>query len=455
MCSPLGATGRTVRRVLNPMKAQRIGLIMGATALLTAASAFTASGAPAAAAMCQGVPATVVGTPGMTQLTGTGGGDVVVTGGARNVATFGGGDLVCVTGQTVQVTSGAGNDRVFTGDLPVQTNIALEAGTDQFVGGARSDRVASGSGVDQVDTGDGADDYFDDADSLGGAVNSDRVHLGPGPDSAFVEHPNLDGVLDGGAGFNTLAPGACCEFGITLVVDNGTETATLDGEPRYQWDGFRGFGFGAFSVDGAFIVFNGTDAAERVGVGQEFEFGPHIELLNMRGGDDRVGLDGVVGPVLAGDGNDSLQLDGFADERAPSSLHPKVSLDLGVGTMQLGEGAAPILDLTDVENVDVSEFVTVVVRGDAQANNVVVGRACLTRTYGLGGPDSLRARPEQGCSKRYTVPHSVRADGGPGNDLLLGRQTRDRLIGGLGTDAADGRLEVDTCEAEIQQRCER
>ena len=433
------------------MKFWRISLTIGAAGLLAGTAVQATSAAPAAVAMCRGVPATVVGTPAMEQLSGTSGNDVVVTGGSRNVDTLAGDDLVCVTGQTRFVTAGDGDDRVFTGDLLAPTSALLGAGADRFVGGARDDFVSPGSGVDQVDTGDGADSY--DGSKLG-VANSDQVNLGPGPDSASLQESNLTGVLDGASGLNTLALAACC-VGVTLVVDNGTETATLNGAPLFHWNSFRGFAFGAFEVEGVDVKFQGTNAAEQVTVRQEFEFGPTIKSLDMRGGDDQVGLFGLVGPVSAGDGNDWVRFDDFADERSPSSLAPEISLDLGAGTMRLGGATAPTFNLTGVENVDVSEFVTIAVRGDEQPNNVLVGRACLSQIDGLGGPDSLRARSDEGCSQRYTVPHSMRADGGSGFDLLIGRQTRDRLIGGPGTDSADGRADIDTCEAEIQQRCER
>ena len=437
------------------MKFWRISLTIGATGLLAATAVQATSAAPTAAVMCRGVPATVVGTPQMRQLSGTSGNDVVVTGGAKNVETLGGDDLVCVTGKTETVMAGDGDDRVFTGDLPVRTSTLLEAGSDQFVGGARMDRVVPGPGVDQIDTGGGADTYDDFDVAVSNVAKSDRVSLGPGSDVAVVAHPNLSGVLDGGSGLNTLAPTVCCDdVADAWIFDSGTETATQDGEPWFHWSGFRSFGFGAFSIEGT-LVFHGTDAAERVSVGHELEFGPRIELLDMRGGDDQVTLFDAVGPVLTGDGNDSVQFYNVADDRSPSVLDSEISIDLGAGTMRLGGGTPQTFDFTGVENVEVSGFVTVSVRGDEQANNVVVGRACLSRIDGLGGADSIRALADQGCAKRYTVPHSMRADGGSGFDVLIGRQTGDRLIGGPGTDSADGRGDIDTCEAEIQQRCER
>jgi hypothetical protein len=423
-----------------------------AGALAVQAATATQSPSAVAPATCQGVPATLVGSPQTTQLTGTGAADVVVTGGARGVTTLGGADRVCVTGQTAQVSTGDGDDRVLTGDLAVATSTSLGSGGDQFDGGARDDSVSPGLGVDRVDTGDGADHY---SGPETGAANGDRVNLGPGADSAQLDGSNLEDDVDGGAGFNSLSMTMDDGVDHAWVVNNGTGTATMDGTPRFHWSNFQGFTFGSFDLSGT-LVFRGTDAAERVRAFQEFEFGPRIEALDMRGGDDRVALSGLLGPIMAGGGNDWVRLYGFRDERS-LGMERMILLDLGAGTLRTSP-AGPASDLSGVENVDVTDFMTIDVRGDPQANKVIAGDSCLVRFDGLGGPDVLHVKSGWGCSKRTAdfaeVPRSVRADAGPGSDVLQGRHTRDRLIGGLGTDAADGRQNIDLCEAEIRQACE-
>lgn len=89
-----------------------------ATGLLAAALLPATAPAYAAGETCLGEPATIVGTPGQVDLTGTEGDDVVVTNGAVGVSALGGEDLVCVTdvpdaavsGRTIAVDTGAGDD---------------------------------------------------------------------------------------------------------------------------------------------------------------------------------------------------------------------------------------------------------------------------------------------------------------------------------------------------------
>src|SRR4051794_38994416 len=80
--------------------------------------------ARAAAPTCRGVPATLVGSPDIPALAGTSGPDVIITAGSRLVSARAGSDLVCVTGSNSRVVvAGAGDDRVFTDDEAVPTEI--------------------------------------------------------------------------------------------------------------------------------------------------------------------------------------------------------------------------------------------------------------------------------------------------------------------------------------------
>jgi hypothetical protein len=70
---------------------------------------------------CEGLPATVVGTPGAT-VTGTDGPDVIVSAGAVEVRALGGDDVICTTASVapapgafdpaVRVLAGSGDDVV-------------------------------------------------------------------------------------------------------------------------------------------------------------------------------------------------------------------------------------------------------------------------------------------------------------------------------------------------------
>jgi Ca2+-binding RTX toxin-like protein len=103
-----------------------------------------------AAETCQGVPATIVGTP-EGRVVGTAGDDVIVSGGAWSVKAGDGDDLVCVPpmegdllGNVVQVDAGAGDDTVVSEGEHNNSDVTLGSGVDQFRGGGWEDRVEAG-----------------------------------------------------------------------------------------------------------------------------------------------------------------------------------------------------------------------------------------------------------------------------------------------------------------------
>jgi len=405
-----------------------------------------------AANTCRGVPATIVGAPTVRVLIGTSGADVIVTGGALSVIAKSGDDLVCVTGRTRRVEAGAGDDVVTTGGGTTQTFTMLGAGADRFMGGARPDDIRPGregdTAIDRVNTGGGSDSYDDDQ----AGPNQDLVDLGRGRDFALLDFPNISGHLDGGAGLNTLLMAASFDEPESWVVDNVTEVATVNGEALFGWDNFRGFTFQAGSVE-----FRASDESEVVKAQQFFEFGPDIESLDMRGGDDQVVMIGMLVPVDGGPGSDWVRAVGFADERSRTPER-RVAVDLVRDTLVVNS-SRPGISIDGVENVEVDGFGTAVLRGDSQGNELLVGQTCLARMYGLGGPDILAGLPPSRCGANkaefFGVPRSIIAYGNGGNDLMAGRATQDRLVGGRGADTADGRSGVDTCKAETEYRCER
>ncbi|MDX6371138.1 MAG: hypothetical protein QOD98_126 [Nocardioidaceae bacterium] len=93
----------------------------------------------AAAAVCQGQPATIEGAHG--DIIGTEGNDVIVSTGAEtDVKALGGNDLICVVGGGVQ--TGAGDDSVVsTAPAGTTTFVRLAAGSDTYVGGAGNSDV--------------------------------------------------------------------------------------------------------------------------------------------------------------------------------------------------------------------------------------------------------------------------------------------------------------------------
>jgi hypothetical protein len=97
---------------------------------------------PAAADVCMGQKATVIGTSGNDSLTGTPGPDVIVgLGGADKVNGLGGNDVMCGRTGKDRLKGGGGNDRI-------QGNKSA----DRLVGGAGGDQCRGGKGKDKAST---------------------------------------------------------------------------------------------------------------------------------------------------------------------------------------------------------------------------------------------------------------------------------------------------------------
>ena len=439
----------TSRRQPSPSSILTIAVVAGA---VTLAGTLVASSSGALAAVeCHGQPATIVGTPNVRSLSGTDGDDVIVTGGARYVSAGKGNDLVCATGRTQWVDTEAGNDHVDTMGSSRRITIRLGDGADAFTGGRRNDSVIAGPGADQADTG-GGDDFWAHEDT------GDLAVLGEGNDSASASDSLPAGALNGGPGRNALNIYRCCgeDDPAPWVVDNVAQVATVAGEPLFHWENFRNFRFSSLGVKET-LEFRGSEASERIWVSLDLGGWPAVERVDMGGGNDKVVLQGVrrLGPMDGGDGTDWIRL---IDYQKPRSyrlrLEPGIRVDLEKDMLRR-EVSPSVSAIPGVENVEVDGFARVLMRGDDQANRLLVGRSCLVRLHGLGGPDVLGAHPRWTCPRWVDMQDTTRAAGGGGDDLIWGRRTNDRLLGGAGTDAVDGHRGVDTCEAEIAAHCER
>ena len=143
---------------------------------------------------CDGVRATIKGTPGNDRIDGTGGNDVI--------AGLGGNDTITPGSGNDRACGGAGNDAIDDG-----------SGNDYVSGGSGNDTLAGGSGDDTLYGGAG-DDRLDgggDRDRLFGEAGIDRLFGGGDPD-----------VLNGGAD----APDACDGEGGSDSTTGGCETLT-------------------------------------------------------------------------------------------------------------------------------------------------------------------------------------------------------------------------------------
>ncbi len=95
--------------------------------------------------MCQGRPATIVGTP-EGRIVGTPGDDVIVSYGDGSLDAGDGDDLICLRptlSLVQQVDAGAGDDSVVSEGETNHTFTDLGPGRDSFVGGGGEDRVSA------------------------------------------------------------------------------------------------------------------------------------------------------------------------------------------------------------------------------------------------------------------------------------------------------------------------
>lgn len=406
--------------------------------------------AAAAADLCQGQVATIVGTSDQRRLRGTTGPDVIVSGGADNVEALEGDDVVCVTGSTQRLIAGKGHDHVRTSNGRTRTRVNLGRGDDTFSGGNRADKVVAGGGTDQVATGGGDDAYSDRGFT---ETSDDMVDLGPGNDWA-VTLPNPAGTIDGGTGSNVLVPQVIfdTEPG-PWRFDNVTGTGTSPDGTRFVWQNFQTFEFDA-GFDTGPVNFTGSGRDEKVTVNVFFS-GPSLRSVDLGAGDDWVAFRGTIGHADGGPGHDRLDVRDLGDPHNASFV-PAIGVDLRAGQLRT-EGRRR--DAASFEDLLVSGFRVVELAGTGRANSMTVGRACLVGMVGRGGADRLVALPGEGCSDFEAggadVSRRVVAFGDVGNDELLGRSTSDHLVGGAGRDTADGRAGHDRCFAEVRRRCEQ
>jgi hypothetical protein len=157
----------------------------------------TADVVPVSVPYCDGLPATIIGTPGDDNINGTPGNDVIVgLAGEDNIDGKGGNDVICGGPDHDQLEGGDGNDRIFGGDGP--DRIWGQDGEDYIEGGADNDVVYGGDDNDEIH-GNGGDDR------LKGDNGDDRIFGDDGNDT--VDGKSGEDYLDGGANDDRLYGG--------------------------------------------------------------------------------------------------------------------------------------------------------------------------------------------------------------------------------------------------------
>ncbi|WP_310254979.1 calcium-binding protein [Nocardioides sp. BE266] len=455
------------------------------TTLLGAGLAALALPATAAApTTCQGKPVTVTG------IVGTEGDDVMVIepGQYTTAQGLGGNDLICLVAtptvewRNVGVDAGPGDDTVIneSTDLDAVTyRIVLGEGADTYRGLVASvpdrpdsvliEEVSAGLGTpgmadtapDTIETGGGNDTVWSGSTILG-ALNADVVRTGAGDDTLHWAGEQNGGVVDVGAGANSLQ----LERGwqaTSVVVDASRHLATGDGRPVLQWAG--DLADVILRLGNRDVSYVGTDAAESlvmesvVGIAMA----PTADMsrsASMGGGDDSLVLVATgSGTVDGGPGRDRFYSDTCTTVRArlegTFSCVPRIASEV-THTF----GFADWEDLL-VRGQDVS------LRGSDRAERMkAVGDRI--RLRGRGGADVLNPNGGFGTEGKPVVVSGGRGDdrvlgtpqadvlrGGPGDDKLFGQGGDDTLQGGTGRDKAVGKDGRDRCSAEVRVSCER
>ena len=418
--------------------------------LLTGVLAPFALSSPASAVgeTCDGIAATIVGTPG-ANLVGTNGPDVIVTNGAARVEALAGNDLVCTTNSvapppsplpsldpSVFVIAGPGDDIVDRrADLdPAVLGFGnIGPGRDTYFGAPGRDVVGLEDDLpDDIST-FGGNDLVSTDDLDGPKEQPGSVDLGDGDDGFTSLRAVSSGLtVNGGAGTDNI------EIGLhksgKWKLDN--RTGTLERQGRIQ---LRMPGFEWIQVDGhphQRLRFRGNNGAERlhtipVGLLEKARLGGGDDLLviednGRRGSDHHISVNG-------GPGTNTFSYDAHNPSR--------FRIDLRQHRFATSEDVkGTLVNFRDL----VGTGAEVTLYGDGRANTIT-WTGCLGGViHGRGGADQISFQEFDG--DEILCPHnSMTAYGDGGDDDITGSPDRDLLVGGPGNDTADGRGGRDRC----------
>lgn len=217
------------------------------------------AGLAAGGPTCDGLPATIVGTPGRDTIEGTSGPDVIVAKGGNDVIrSYGGNDVIC---------GGPGSDRITTG-----------AGADVVIGGPGDDWVWSSGGAD-------------------------RVVGGPGDETVDLTTSTAAPVtLLGGDGLDLLT--LKVKGGGPVLVDQAEQVLILGPEPDHEpgaiegWElvwlkGDHAWTYVGTDLPDSVIAVDGSLSASTFGGNDVVSAGPGDDIVN--GGAGRKDVAAVVG----------------------------------------------------------------------------------------------------------------------------------------------------------------
>jgi Ca2+-binding RTX toxin-like protein len=328
----------------------------------------------------------------------------------------------------VLTISGDNSDDTIVVSRDVAGNILVNGGAVDVHGAAATVdnvnqlRVVAGAGNDTVSF-DETNGALPPADVFGGDGN-DQITGSSAADRLFGD--GGDDVLIGGSGNELLSGGDGNDF---VDGNRGADTADLGaGNDTFQWDP----GDGSDVVDGGaghdVMLFNGAPVAERFDVsanGSRTLFTRDIGTITM----DLGGVEEIDTRALGG-----------ADVFTAHDLAGTDVTDLEVDEAVAGapDGAA---DRVAVDGTDGADVIRV--NGSIADGVSVTGLAASVHVTGADPTDGLDLAAGDGddtvaAGGLAADVVAFSADGGAGNDLIVGSAGDDILHGGAGDDVLDG-----------------
>jgi len=395
---------------------------------------------------------TLGGGDGFDLLSYAGSADAVVVDLASGTAS--GGDA---TGDVISgfenVEGGAGNDTL-RGDDTLGNMLSGHEGDDSLEGGGGRDQLSGGNGADTIlggldddviEGGAGADslvggDGFDMVSYAGAAIGVTVDLATQTTSGGHAEGDTIDGFEDaeGGAGDDTLRGSADGNY---LYGNGGNDSIEADAADDIVYGGTGNDTLLGQGGDDTIEDYEGDNSISG-GAGSDFlAGGDGADTLD--GGDDNDQLYefGTLGGVMLGGNGDDEAIAGAGDDLLDGGNgNDSLSGGIGNNTLLGGDGDDVIEAGADADSLDGGaglDLISYIFSADA----VVVDLAAQTASGGDATGDVMVGFEDaEGGSGDDTLI------GDAGENILYGRQGADLLAGGDGDDSLDGEFDADTLE---------
>jgi Ca2+-binding RTX toxin-like protein len=400
------------------------------------------------------------------------GSDSVDGGGGTDTLQFNGANIA----EKIDITAN-GSRALFTRDV---ANITMDLNSVEHInfvalGGVDNITVGdlTGTGVNQVGIdlsatpGSGRGDGAQDTVTVNGTAGDNAMNVVSNGSSIVVNglaaqvtingaDPNLDVLeVDGLAGNDTIDASRLNAGQVNLTINGGDGNDTITGSAGSDTViGGRGNDVASLGAGNDTFVWNPGDGSDTVdgGAGNDtllFNGSNQDENIEISANGSRVRLTRDIGTVVM-DVNRTETLDvntfGGADTVTVNDLTgtdvSQVNIDLGAGANDAPDGAVDTVVINATSGDDVitmnnnNGVVTVSMVNDAGVTrDVTISNFDATDKIvinGLGGDDIINATGLTGIGMQLT------ANGGDGDDILIGSAGNDTLTGGAGDDTLVG-----------------